>query len=144
MDIGPGDINLIHIQDGVSDPGSVIIEINGDASKSHIYGALDVKEIRLPTSVTAHSRIWWIRIQNDLGMNGLSDFDRIDLVNVGGDLLSSLYSQGAITNAVTIDGDLLGYIVGDSAQSITVNGAGPHTGDIITRQSGAGAIDIRR
>jgi hypothetical protein len=96
-----------------------------------VHGAIDVKKINLPTSQTAYSRIWWIRIHGDLGIDGLSDFDRIDLIEVDGDLHDALWSIGDITNSATIGGSLDGTIRGNSICAVTVNGAGEHTGNII-------------
>ena len=80
VDIGPGDIDVIMIDPSVSDPGSVIIEVNGDPSKSHVYGAADLRKISLPTGATAYTHIWRIRIAGNLGADGMSDCDQIDLV----------------------------------------------------------------
>jgi hypothetical protein len=121
VDIGPGTINLVRIHEDVPDPGTVILEISG--SPPYPTGAIDVKKINLPTSQTAYSRIWWIRIQGDLGIDGLSDFDRIDLIEVDGDLYDSLWSIGDITNSVTIGGHLLGDITGGHMTGSTTIGS---------------------
>ena len=131
VDIGLGSIDLIRVHEDVQDPGDVIVEINGDTGKpGHVYGASDVRWINLPTSQTAYSRLWWVRISGDLGADGMSNFDRIDLVQVGGDLYSGLKSIGMIGNDITISGNQYGPIQGTSVLNVTVEGPGPHSGNI--------------
>jgi len=143
VDIGPGDIDVIMIDPSVSDPGSVIIEVNGDPSKSHVYGAADLRKISLPTGATAYTHIWRIRIAGNLGADGMSDCDQIDLVEVGGDLLNRLDALGSIGNSITISGILGAAISGSSITgTITAAGAGTHTGSITARNGNLTAVNI--
>ena len=141
----PGYINYIRIQP-TGDVGLINLQIVG--APGHTYGARDVKKIDLLTHADNTTRIYSVYISGDLGE---VDSLRADYVGsefggggiyAGGDLLHSISPVEDITAPVTIGGDLLAGIYADTAASITVNGTGPHTGDIITRQSGAGAIDI--
>ncbi len=145
VDDGPGDINSITLHPSANNP-CVIIEINGNPNNNHVYGADHVKEIDLPTYLTARTELWRTRISGDLGTTYLSTVDYIGMTEVGGDLNGSLSATGDITGSVTIDGNLSAgawiWADGTLCSNVTIEGDGPHAGTIGTESTLTASISV--
>jgi hypothetical protein len=80
-----------------------------------------------------------LQVNGDSGQAGPMLADKVGSVAAYGDLLGRIAPRneiaGDITSTITMHANLLGGIYGDSIASVTVNGAGPHTGNIYRRDT---------
>ncbi len=131
--------------------------IHGDPACGRIYGARNVKKIDLWNC--AAGRLDTVLISGDLGESFGVVVDHLDkAVTVGGELLGGISASTSsgnisiagdahggmsittIAGAITIGGNLLNSITATSLANLTVNGSGPHTGNITVRGNYAKAV----
>ena len=141
-DVGPGNIASIQLDQDANNP-CVIIEVNRrPGGTNDTWGAQDIAGIDLDTTGTAYTYLYWLKIAGNLGGGQMGSFDRIGLVQVGGNLLAYLQALDSVTNTLTVGGNFGGTINANSLSDVSINGTGPHTGSIYVSQSYANTISV--